>query len=65
MRRVVSSLVIVLVAAGCRDVVVPAPQAPPAPELVITESPSPFQEVEVGPVRAVIPDAWQPRLAGR
>lgn len=33
-------------------------------EILITESPSPFQEVTAGPVRAVIPDGWRPRLAG-
>ena len=65
MRRVVSGLVIVLVAAACRDAVVPQPQAEPPPSLHITESPSPFREVTAGPVRAVIPDAWQPRLAGQ
>lgn len=64
MRRVVSGLVIVLVAAACRDVVVPRPQPEPPAALLITESPSPFREVAAGPVRAVIPDAWQPRLAG-
>jgi len=63
-RRVVSGLVIVLVAAACRDAVVPQPQPEPPAALLITESPSPFREVAAGPVRAVIPDAWQPRLAG-
>jgi len=62
-RRVVPFVMIALVAAGCRDVVVPRPQG--APELLITESPTPFREVTAGAVRAVIPDGWQPRLAGQ
>ena len=50
-----------LVAAGCGDGVVATP--PVAQALLITQSPSPFQEVVAGPVRAVLPDAWRPRLA--
>jgi len=33
-------------------------------DLVIRESPSPFQVVSAGPVTAMIPDAWRPQLAG-
>ena len=65
MRRIVSSFVIVLVAAACREAVVPRPQTEPAAELLITESPTPYREVTAGPVRVMIPDEWQPRLAGR
>lgn len=65
MRRVLSGLVIALVAAACRDAVVAQPTEEPQPRLVITESPSPFHEVAAGPVRAVIPDGWQPQLAGQ
>jgi hypothetical protein len=32
--------------------------------LRIHRSPSPFQQVSAGPVRALIPDGWHPRLAG-
>jgi len=53
--------VLALVAAGCGDAIAASP--PATPSLLITESPSPFQEVVAGPVRAVLPDAWQPRLA--
>jgi hypothetical protein len=53
--------VVALVAAGCRDAVVAA--SPSAPELLITESPSPYREVTAGSVRAVLPDGWRPRLA--
>jgi hypothetical protein len=56
--------VIALVAAGCRDgTVVASPPEPPT-ELLIKESPSPFREVTAGSVTAILPDAWQPRLAG-
>lgn len=60
MRKVIGCLVLSLVAAGCRAGGLPlsAPVGPPA--LEIHESPSPFREVTVGPVRAVIPDAWKP-----
>lgn len=49
------------VVAGCSD---GSAVTPPATQnLLITESPSPFHEVVAGPVRAVLPDAWEPRLA--
>lgn len=35
-----------------------------APELRITESPSPYRQVTTGTVTAVLPDAWSPELAG-
>lgn len=38
----------------------PAPPPAHRPALEIQESPSPFRAVTVGPVRAVIPDAWSP-----
>lgn len=52
---------VALVAAGCRDAVETA--SPGSPELLITESPSPYREVTAGSVSAVLPDAWRPRLA--
>jgi hypothetical protein len=62
-RRLLGSCVVALVAAGCRGApVVPTP--PAAPEVLITESPSPYREVTAGPVSAVLPDDWRPRLAG-
>jgi hypothetical protein len=60
-RRLLLCCVVALVAAGCRDAVVSA--SPGAPELLITESPSPYREVTAGSVRAVLPDAWRPRFA--
>jgi hypothetical protein len=54
--------VVALVAAGCRDASLsPSPERPEL--LVITESPSPYREVTAGPVSAMLPDAWRPRLA--
>jgi len=64
-RRLVPWTAIALAAAGCGGTVPPPPTGPPAPPLQITESPSPFREVQAGEVRAMIPDDWQPRLAGR
>ncbi len=62
-RKLVPWIAIALAAAGCRDAL-PPPQVAPTVELVITESPSPFREVEAGQVRALIRDDWHPRLAG-
>lgn len=63
MRKIASWFVFALVAAGCRDGVLIRP--PSEPELLIMESPSPnFREVTAGPVRALIPEDWEPRLAG-
>lgn len=64
MRRLAPCIVIALAAAGCRDAIPPPPRTAPQLELEINESPSPFREVKAGEVRAVIPDDWQPRLAG-
>jgi hypothetical protein len=53
-----------MVAAACGDAVADAP-APNGPtHLQIRQSPSPFQQVSAGPVSTLIPDAWEPRLAG-
>ena len=60
MRKVIGYLVLSLVAAGCRAAALPLPPPPGEPVLEIRESPSPFREVTMGPVRAVIPDAWKP-----
>jgi hypothetical protein len=56
--------VVALVAAGCRGAVA-APPPEQAPALLITQSPSPrYQEVTTGSVTAVLPDAWNARIAG-
>jgi hypothetical protein len=61
-RRVIGCLVLCLVAAGCGPATSPA--TPAAATIRIHESPSPFRQVTAGPVRAVIPDGWQPVAAG-
>ncbi|MGH2636278.1 MAG: hypothetical protein ACRDHU_09075 [Actinomycetota bacterium] len=63
MRRVLTCCVLALVAAGCRDAVIGQPLGA-APEVLITESPSPYREVTAGSVTAVLPDAWHPEFAG-
>lgn len=62
-RRVVSFFVVALVAAGCGDLTADPPGQPPS-DLLIHQSPSPYQRVSAGPVSAMIPDAWHPQLAG-
>jgi len=63
-RKLAGCFVLVVLAAGCGDAVADAP-APNGPtHLQIRQSPSPFQQVSAGPVSTLIPDTWQPRLAG-
>jgi hypothetical protein len=62
-RRLIGYLVVALVAAGCRGATVGSAPGPTEP-LRIRESPSPFTVVTAGPVRALIPDSWRPKLAG-
>ena len=61
-RKLIGSLVISLVAAACG--VGGATRAPDAAGIEVRQSPSPFQHVSAGPVSALIPDHWSPRLAG-
>ena len=64
MHKFIGCLVVVLVTAGCRDAAIGSATPPAAPQIHITESPSPFSEVTAGQVRAMIPDTWRPQLAG-
>ncbi|HJY32399.1 MAG TPA: hypothetical protein VJ573_05830 [Actinomycetota bacterium] len=64
MRNVIGSLVIALVAVACGEASATPPPGPDASDLLIRQSPSPFQQVSAGPVSALIPDSWKPRLAG-
>ena len=64
MRNVIGSLVIALVAVACGEASATPPPGPDASDLLIRQSPSPFQQVSAGPVSALIPDSWEPRLAG-
>ncbi len=61
MREVIGCLVLCAVAAGCGPARLPA--ATSASAIRIHESPSPFREVTAGPVRALIPDGWEPVAA--
>lgn len=62
MRKVLTCCVVALVAASCRDAVVSSSSI--TPEVLITESPSPYREVTAASVTAVLPDGWHPSLAG-
>ena len=64
MRNVIGSLVIALVAVACGEASATPPPGPDPSDLLIRQSPSPFQQVSAGPVSALIPDSWEPRLAG-
>lgn len=63
-RKLITCCVVGLVAAGCRDAGVPLSPDGASPQLLITESPSPYREVTAGHVRALLPDEWHARLAG-
>lgn len=63
MRRILTLCVIGMVAAGCRGALTPSPPQA-APQLRITESPSPYREVTAGAVSAILPDTWHARFAG-
>ena len=56
MRRVISILVVGLVAAGCGDAMGTLPGSPVPSELLIRESPSPYRQVSAGLVSAMIPE---------
>ncbi len=64
MRKLITCIGLTLVAAGCRDATAASTPAPAETILQIHEFSSPFTEVTAGPVRALIPDHWQPELAG-
>jgi hypothetical protein len=63
-RRLLILCVVSLVAAGCRDASMTASQDSLLAEPLITESPSPYQQVTVGAVTARLPDRWHPSTAG-
>jgi hypothetical protein len=62
-RKLIACIGLTLVAASCRDATVSSTPQSQGPVLQIHESPSPFTEVTAGPVRALIPANWHPRLA--
>ncbi len=54
---------IALVAAACRDAaMLPTPPSTGRIDLRIQESPSPFDQITAGEIRAMIPDTWRPHL---
>lgn len=53
-----------MVAVACGEAVADAPLPQGPTHLMVRQSPSPFQQVSAGPVSTLIPDAWEPRLAG-
>ena len=55
---------VALVAVACGEAAATPPPGPDSVDLLIRQSPSPFQQVSAGPVSALIPDEWYPRLAG-
>jgi hypothetical protein len=63
-RKLIGCLGIALVAAACGDAAARAPTDTANVGVLVKQSPSPFMQVSAGPVTAVIPDEWQPRLAG-
>jgi hypothetical protein len=63
-RKLAGCFVLMVIAAGCGDAVADAPRPNGATPLQIRQTTSPFQQVSAGPVSTLIPDAWEPRLAG-
>jgi hypothetical protein len=64
-KELVASVIITLVVAGCGDAGSRRPlDAAAGSPLQILRSPTPFDQVAAGPVRAMVPDRWQPVLAG-
>jgi hypothetical protein len=63
-RKLAGSFFLVMVAVACGEAVADAPVPQGPTHLQIRQTPSPFQQVSAGPVSTMIPDAWEPRLAG-
>jgi hypothetical protein len=65
-RKLIGCLGIALVAAACGDAAATTSTdtAGVGVGVLVKQSPSPFMQVSAGPVTAVIPDEWEPRLAG-
>jgi hypothetical protein len=63
-RKLIGGLAVALVAVACGEAAATPPPGPEAAEVLIRQSPSPFQHVSAGPVTALIPDEWYPKLAG-
>src|SRR5262245_22273236 len=62
--KLIGCLGIALVAAACANAAAITPSDASAGGVSVVQSPSPYMQVSAGPVSAVIPDEWEPRLAG-
>jgi hypothetical protein len=62
--RLIGCLGIALVAAACGDAAATTATTSASSDVLVRQSPSPYMQVSAGPVSAVIPDEWEPRLAG-
>lgn len=63
MRRAILGVAVTLASAGCGLTPPGAHPAANADEINIQASPTAFTEITAGPVRAMIPDGWQPVAA--
>jgi hypothetical protein len=63
-RKLIGSLGIALVAAACGNAAATTATNAPVAGVLVRQSPSPYMQVSAGPVSAMIPDEWEPRLAG-
>lgn len=61
-RSIGTALLVAALGAGCGS---PPPATPVVPgTIVVVNLPSPFQRLDAGSVRAVVPDGWSARVAG-
>jgi hypothetical protein len=59
LRRTILGIVVVLVSAGCGRAAGPADPDPLAAGISIRATPSPYSEVTIGPVSALVPEGWR------
>ena len=60
MRRAILGIMFVLTGAGCTGLPHGSEPGPVADSIRVQRTPSPYSEVTAGPVRALVPDGWQP-----
>jgi hypothetical protein len=62
LRRAILGIMVVITGAGCAGVphMGDGDLGPVAGLITIERSPSPFSEITAGPVRALVPDGWEP-----
>lgn len=59
MRRVVVGIIIALTGTGCSTPLQGAPPEADAQQIEMLSSPTPFTQVNAGPVSAIVPDGWK------